>query len=137
MEIEPMRWHNPVSRAAAAAIHTYLRAATTVAATIHVYNRSAAAAAAAVAAALKFHLKHVTNKNKTKHIMNISHINIIYDKTTTRNVVIDRKFTKKYWLFSRNTTVATRSTTQHIRKHRRWKPLLKYYMKIKGTDNQG
>jgi hypothetical protein len=32
---------------------------------------------------LKFHLKHVTNKNKTKHIMKIPHINIIYDKTTT------------------------------------------------------
>jgi hypothetical protein len=32
---------------------------------------------------LKFHPKHVTNKNKTKHIMKIPHINIIYDKTTT------------------------------------------------------
>jgi hypothetical protein len=52
MEIEPMRWQNPVSRAAAAAI------------------------------ALKFQPKHVTNKNKTKHIMKISHINVnIYDKT--------------------------------------------------------
>jgi hypothetical protein len=31
---------------------------------------------------LKFHPKHVTNKNKTKHIMKISHINVnIYDKT--------------------------------------------------------
>jgi hypothetical protein len=60
MEIEPMRWQNPAYRAATAAIHTYLRAA-----------------------ALKFHPKHVTNKNKTKHIMKISHINIIYDKTAT------------------------------------------------------
>jgi hypothetical protein len=32
---------------------------------------------------LKFHPKHVTNKNKTKHIMKIPHINIIYDKSTT------------------------------------------------------
>jgi hypothetical protein len=32
---------------------------------------------------LKFHPKHVINKNKTKHIMKISHINIIYDKTAT------------------------------------------------------
>ena len=66
MEIEPMRWHNPVSRAAAAAIHTYFRAA-----------------APAAAIALKIHQKQVTNKNKTKHIMKIPHINIIYDKTTT------------------------------------------------------
>jgi hypothetical protein len=27
--------------------------------------------------ALKFHPKHVTNKNKTKHIMKISHISFI------------------------------------------------------------
>ena len=58
-------------------------------------SRAAAAAAAAVAAAiytraaqaaigLKFHPKHVTNKNKSKHIMKISHINVnIYDKTVT------------------------------------------------------
>jgi hypothetical protein len=57
-----------VSRAAAAAIHTYLRAAAaaaiaTAAAAIHTYPRAAAA--------LKFHPKHVTNKNKTKHIMKI------------------------------------------------------------------
>ena len=64
MEIELMRWHNPVSRASAAAIHVYPRAA--------------------AAIELKFHPKHVTNKNKTKHIMKISHINIIYDKTATR-----------------------------------------------------
>jgi hypothetical protein len=33
---------------------------------------------------LKFHPKHVTNKNKTKHIMKISHINVnIYDKPAT------------------------------------------------------
>jgi hypothetical protein len=64
MEIEPMRWQNPVSRAAAAAIHTYLRAA--------------------AAISLKFHTKHVTNTNKTKHIMKISHINVnIYGKTAT------------------------------------------------------
>jgi hypothetical protein len=47
MEIESWRWHNPVSRAEVVAIHTYLRAA---------------------AAALKFHPKHVTTKNKTKCI---------------------------------------------------------------------
>jgi hypothetical protein len=45
---------------------------------------SAAAAAAATVIALKFHPKHATNKNKTKHIMKISHINVnIYDKTAT------------------------------------------------------
>jgi hypothetical protein len=52
MEIEPMKGKNPVSRAAAAAIYSYLRAA-------------------AAAIALKFHPKHVTNTNKTKHIMKI------------------------------------------------------------------
>jgi hypothetical protein len=32
----------------------------------------------------KFHPKHVTSKNKTKHIMKISHIDVnIYDKTAT------------------------------------------------------
>jgi hypothetical protein len=47
-------------------------------------SSAAAAAAAAAAIALKFHSKHVTNKNKTKHIMKISHINVnIYDKTVT------------------------------------------------------
>ena len=79
MEIEPMRWQNPVFRAAAAAILTYLRAAAAAAA-IHIYPRAVAAAAIA----LKFHPKHVTNKNKMKHIMKISHINVsIYDKTVT------------------------------------------------------
>jgi hypothetical protein len=33
LDIEPMRWQNPVSRAAAAAIHFYIRAATAAAAT--------------------------------------------------------------------------------------------------------
>jgi hypothetical protein len=47
--------------------------------TIPIYHRAAAAAIG-----LKFHPKHVTNKNKTKHIMKISHINVnIYDKTVT------------------------------------------------------
>jgi hypothetical protein len=33
---------------------------------------------------LKFNPKYVKNKNKTKHIMKISHINVnIYDKTAT------------------------------------------------------
>ena len=65
MEIEPMRWQNPVSRAAAAAIHTYLRAA-------------------AAAIALKLHPKQVTNTNKAKHIMKTSHINVnIYYKIAT------------------------------------------------------
>jgi hypothetical protein len=32
---------------------------------------------------LKFHQKHATKKNKNKHIMKISHINVnIYEKTT-------------------------------------------------------
>jgi hypothetical protein len=44
----------------------------------------AAVAAAAAAIGLKFHPKHVTNKNKTKHIMKISHISVnIYDKIAT------------------------------------------------------
>jgi hypothetical protein len=50
------------------------------------YLRAAAAAAAASAATIasEFHTKHVTNTNKTKHIMKISHINVnIYDKTAT------------------------------------------------------
>jgi hypothetical protein len=46
-------------------------------------SSTSSSAAAAAAIALKFLLKHVTNKNKTKHIMKISHINIIYDKTAT------------------------------------------------------
>jgi hypothetical protein len=42
------------------------------------------AAAAAAAIGLKFNPKHVANKNKSKHIMKISHINVnIYDKTAT------------------------------------------------------
>jgi hypothetical protein len=46
------------------------------------YSSSAAAAAAAIT--LKFHPKHVTNKNKAKHIMKLSYINVnIYDKTAT------------------------------------------------------
>jgi hypothetical protein len=35
-----------------------------------------AAGAAAATIALKFHPKHVPNKNKMKHIMKISHINV-------------------------------------------------------------
>jgi hypothetical protein len=31
-----------------------------------------------IGVALKFHPKHVTNKNKTKHIMKISHISFIW-----------------------------------------------------------
>jgi hypothetical protein len=47
-------------------------------------NPRAAAAVAAAAIGLKFHPKHVTNKNKTKHIMKISYINVnIYDRTAT------------------------------------------------------
>ena len=45
---------------------------------IYTYPRAAAAIA------LKYHPKYVTNKNKTKHIMKISHISVnIYDKTST------------------------------------------------------
>ena len=62
-------------RAAAAAI--YPRAAA--AAATAIYPRAAAAAIT-----LKFHQKDVTNKNKMKHSMKISHINVnIYDKTAT------------------------------------------------------
>jgi Tfp pilus assembly major pilin PilA len=44
----------------------------------------AAVAAATAAIGLKLHPKHVTNKNKTKHIMKISYISVnIYDKTAT------------------------------------------------------
>jgi hypothetical protein len=49
-------FHTSTPAAAAAAIHTYPRAA------------------AAAVIPLKFHPKHVTNKNKAKHIMKISHI---------------------------------------------------------------
>jgi hypothetical protein len=45
---------------------------------------AAAAAATVVAIALKFRPKYVTNKNKTKHTMKRSHINVnIYDKAAT------------------------------------------------------
>jgi hypothetical protein len=44
------------------------------AAAVAINPRAAVAAAAAIG--LKFHPKHVTNKNKTKHIMKISHINV-------------------------------------------------------------
>jgi hypothetical protein len=57
----------PAAAAVAAAINTYLRAAA-----INTYLRAAAASAIS----LKFHPEHVTNKNKTKHIMKISHINV-------------------------------------------------------------
>ena len=60
------------------------------------YPRAAAivvvvvAATAAAAIGLKFLPKHVTNKNKSKHIMKISHINVnIYDKAATRQTNID------------------------------------------------
>jgi hypothetical protein len=63
--------------ATSAAINTYPRAAAAAVAVV-------TAAASAAAIALKFHSKHVTNKNKAKHIMKISHINVsIYDKTAT------------------------------------------------------
>jgi P pilus assembly chaperone PapD len=46
-------------------------------------------AAAADAIALTFHQKHVTNKNKTKYIMKISHISVnIYDKKQVNKIVI-------------------------------------------------
>jgi hypothetical protein len=49
----------PTTTPAAAAIHTFPRAA-----------------AVAAAISMKFHPKHVTNKNKTKHIMKLSHIGV-------------------------------------------------------------
>jgi hypothetical protein len=53
-------------------------------------DRGIAAAAAAAAIALKLHPQHVTNKNKTEHIMKISHINVnIYDKTSTSQLNSD------------------------------------------------
>jgi hypothetical protein len=59
------------------------RAAAAAAAAVAI-NPRAAAAVAAAAIGLKFHPKHVTNKNKTKHIMKISYINVnIYDRTAT------------------------------------------------------
>jgi hypothetical protein len=42
--------------------------------------KETSSSAAAYSITLKFHPKHVTNKNKTKHIVKISHI---YDKTAT------------------------------------------------------
>jgi hypothetical protein len=66
--------------AAAAAIYPRAAAAA-------IYPRAAAATAIyprAAAITLKFHQKDVTNKNKMKHSMKISHINVnIYDKTAT------------------------------------------------------
>jgi hypothetical protein len=38
---------------------------------------------------LKFHPKHVSNKNKAKHNMKIPHINIIYDKAATGQQISD------------------------------------------------
>jgi len=43
---------------------------------------------------LKFHPKHVTNKNKTKYIMKIPHINIIYDKTTSSQQIVIKMLNK-------------------------------------------
>ena len=63
----------PAAAAVAAAIHTYPRGAATAAATAAAATTIAAAASAIP---LKFHPEHVTNKNKTKHIMKISHINV-------------------------------------------------------------
>jgi hypothetical protein len=55
------------------------------------YTPAVAAAAAAAAIGLKFHPKHVTNKNKTKHIMKISHINVnIYDKLQQVNTIVNK-----------------------------------------------
>ena len=74
LEIEPIRWHSSVSRAAAA-IHVYPRSAVTAATTT---------TATAAVIALKFHPKLLTNENKTKHFMKISHINVnIYEKAKT------------------------------------------------------
>jgi hypothetical protein len=44
---------------------------------------SPSSSSAAVIIALRFHPKHVTSKNKTKHIMKISLINITYDKSAS------------------------------------------------------
>ena len=90
-----MRWQNPVSRAAAAAIHTYPRAAVAASASsaaaaiaIHTYPReeapaaatttttTTAAAAAAAAIVLKFHLRHEKRQNLRQnetHYENITH----------------------------------------------------------------
>jgi hypothetical protein len=70
MEIEPMRWQNPVSRAAAAAIHAYPRAAA--AAAIHVYPKAAVAAAAAAIALKSIQNTLLTKTNET-HYENITH----------------------------------------------------------------
>jgi hypothetical protein len=73
--------NTPRAAATAASAAIYPRAAVA-AAVAAKYPRAAVAAAAAIG--LKFHPKHLTNKNKTKHIMKMSHINVnIYDKTAT------------------------------------------------------
>jgi hypothetical protein len=51
--------------------------------------------AAAAAIGLKFHPKDVSNKNKTKHIMKISHINVsIYDKLQQVNKIVIKMLNK-------------------------------------------
>jgi hypothetical protein len=63
-----------------------------------IYPRAAVASAAVAAAAaigLKFHPKHVANKNKTKHIMKKSYINVsIYDKTATSQQIVIKMLNK-------------------------------------------
>jgi hypothetical protein len=85
------------SAAVAAAAAIYPRAAVAsapVAAAATIYPRAAVAAAAA-AIGLKFHPKHVTNKNKTKHIMKKSYINVsIYDKTATSQQIVTKMLNK-------------------------------------------
>ena len=55
---------------------SYLRPPTPAAVAAAVINTYPRAAAAAAAISLKFHPKHTTNKNKTNHIMKVSHINV-------------------------------------------------------------
>jgi hypothetical protein len=55
---------------------SYLRPPTPAAVAAAVINTYPRAAAAAAAISLTFHPKHTTNKNKTNHIMKISHINV-------------------------------------------------------------
>ena len=76
-------------------------AAEAVAAAKHTYSSAAAAAAAVAAISLKSHTEHATNKNKTKHIMKISQINVCIYGNYGRKVrwIVKRfgKYRRKLW----------------------------------------
>jgi hypothetical protein len=73
---------NPIAAAAATAALGYMAATAAATAALGYMAADAAAAAALGVFSKSFH--YLTNKNKTKHIMKMSHINVnIYDKTAT------------------------------------------------------